>query len=125
MLAVSMKNVPLSQDHDLESSRNCSSCLTIPSTIRLLDMITYDISMNGLHQLNRVGLHTVPYQHMAVYCMDPAVTCTIKGEAEIANGTVRVTLQPFLAVSAVQLCTFTPFAELRNIFTVSSYQRTL
>ena len=53
MLAVSVKNVPLSQDHDLESSRNCGSCLTLPSTIRLLDMITYDISMNGLRQLNR------------------------------------------------------------------------
>jgi hypothetical protein len=53
MLAVSVKNVPLSQDHDLEGSRNGGSRLTLPSAIHLLDMMTYDISMNGLRQPNR------------------------------------------------------------------------
>ena len=57
--------------------------------------------------------------------MDPAVTRTVKGEAEIADGTVRVTLRLFSAVAAVQLWTFAAFAELRFIFTVSNYQRTL
>ena len=49
------------------------------------------------------------------------MTHTMEGEAEIADGMVWVTLQLFLAVVAIQLCTFTAFAELRFIFTISNY----